>query len=167
MLNFLLTFIKISATNFGGGYALTALIKGEIVDRLHLLTVRQYADILATTQVIPGPLALTSTTLVGFMTKGVPGVLLVATGLVLPSLVFVLIMMRAMNYFRGPSAQAVFKGIRFAGLALLFFSGVILGREALLNSKAVLIAVFSYLAIYRFKLHPLIVLACAGLMGFL
>ena len=65
-LNLFYSFFKIGLFGFGGGYAMISLIQGEVVNRHHWLTSGQFTDIVAISQMTPGPIGINSATYVGY-----------------------------------------------------------------------------------------------------
>ena len=82
-LTLFLNFVKIGMFTIGGGYAMLSLIQFEIVDRHHWLTLQQFTDIVAISQMTPGPIGINSTTYIGYSVTGSVG------GLLLRRLLFV------------------------------------------------------------------------------
>lgn len=60
------SFFKIGLFGFGGGYAMISMIQGEVVNRYHWLTTGQFTDIVAVSQMTPGPIGINSATYVGY-----------------------------------------------------------------------------------------------------
>ena len=63
-------FFKIGLFSFGGGYAILPLIQKEVVESHKWITVTQFTDIVAVSQVTPGPIAINSSTYVGYLVTG-------------------------------------------------------------------------------------------------
>ena len=66
-LQLFLTFLKIGAFTFGGGYAMVALIESEVVSSHHWLDAQEFTDILAVSQSTPGPIGINTATYTGYM----------------------------------------------------------------------------------------------------
>ena len=116
-----LTFFKIGAFTFGGGYAMIPLIQREIVEKHGWMTDEDILDIFAIAESTPGPIAINSATFVGFRTAGFWGAALATTGVVLPSFVVILLISFLLTGFADiPAVQYAFFGIRAGVLALLF-----------------------------------------------
>ena len=62
------TFFKIGLFGFGGGYAMLSMIQGEVVTRYGWLTAQEFTDIVAISQMTPGPIGINSATYVGYTT---------------------------------------------------------------------------------------------------
>ena len=119
-------FFKIGLFGFGGGYAMVPLLEREIAAHAWLSTT-EFLDIVAISQMTPGPIAVNAATYIGFRTAGVVGALSATLGLVLPSLILVMLAARFFLKFQErPAVQAVLGGIRpvtigLIGSAVLFF----------------------------------------------
>ena len=80
-------YLKIGMFGFGGGYAMLSLIQHEIVDLHHWLTPQQFTDVVAISQMTPGPIGINSATYVGYaVTQSVWGAVLATVAVCLPSL---------------------------------------------------------------------------------
>ena len=115
------TFFKIGAFTFGGGYAMIPLIQKEAVEKRQWVTDDDILEIIAIAESTPGPIAINSATFVGYRTCGVLGAACATFGVVLPSFVIILAISYVLNEFREIVAvQYAFNGIRAGVLALLF-----------------------------------------------
>ena len=120
ILTLFLTFFKIGAFTFGGGYAMIPLIQREIVEKHGWMTDEDILDIFAIAESTPGPIAINSATFVGYRTAGFFGAALATTGVVLPSFVIILLISFLLSGFADiPAVQYAFSGIRAGVLALL------------------------------------------------
>jgi chromate transporter len=115
-----LTFFKIGAFTFGGGYAMIPFIQKEIVEKHGWMTDDDILDIFAIAESTPGPIAINSATFVGWRVAGFFGAALATTGVVLPSFVIILLISFLLGNFADiPAVQYAFFGIRAGVLALL------------------------------------------------
>ena len=89
LLTLFLTFLKIGAFTFGGGYAMIPLIQREIVENKKWLSDDDILEIIAISESTPGPIAINSATFVGYRTCGVLGSVAATLGVVLPSFVII------------------------------------------------------------------------------
>ena len=120
ILTLFLTFFKIGAFTFGGGYAMIPLIQKEIVEKHGWMTDEDILDIFAIAESTPGPIAINSATFVGWRVAGFWGSALATTGVVLPSFVIILLISFLLTGFADiPAVQYAFFGIRAGVLALL------------------------------------------------
>ena len=111
------TFFKIGLFGFGGGYAMLSMIQGEVVTRYGWLSPQEFTDIVAISQMTPGPIGINSATYVGFTVTGsVWGSITATFAVVLPSFLLMLTISKFfLKYQKHPSVEAVFQlvgGIR-------------------------------------------------------
>jgi chromate transporter len=152
-----LTFLKIGAVWFGGGYILVAYFNGELVQGLHWLTRKELLDAIAVSQFTPGPL-LSSATFIGYQIAGFSGAVLATVGIVLPSFVFVLILNPIVPRMRKSKYLSRFlDAVNVSALAVMFVVAVKLGAEVMISPatgfswQAALIAVLSAAAFLSLK----------------
>ena len=93
-LQLFLSYLKIGFFGFGGGYAMLSLIQNEIVEQRAWLTATQFADIVAVSQITPGPIAINSATYIGYEVGGVLGSVVATFAVCLPSLTLMLLLTR-------------------------------------------------------------------------
>lgn len=164
------TFFKIGLFNFGGGYPMISFIQNEVVFKHAWLGNAQFTDIVAVSQMTPGPVGINMATYTGYMATGNAwGALLATVAVCLPSF---FIMMLLANYFlkhqKNPSVQAVFKGLRPAIVGLIAAAALLLcNRENFVDSKSILIFALAFILTARYKLHPIKLILAAGLCGWL
>ena len=115
-----ITFLKIGAFTFGGGYAMIPLIQREVVDNKGWITDSDILEIIAIAESTPGPIAINAATFVGFRICGFFGALLATLGVVLPSFVIIFCISFVLREFQSAKlVQNAFYGIRIAVLALI------------------------------------------------
>ena len=120
LLTLFITFFKIGAFTFGGGYAMIPLIQRETVEKHKWITEDDILDIIAIAESTPGPIAINSATFVGYKTAGFFGAAMATLGVVLPSFCIILAISYVLREFREIKAvQYAFEGIRAGVLALL------------------------------------------------
>ena len=97
-LELMFSFLYIGLFSIGGGYATMPLIQEQVVERHHWLTMEEFADVIAISQMTPGPIAINSATFTGIRIAGIFGAIAATIGCILPSLVIVLSL--AFLYYR-------------------------------------------------------------------
>lgn len=125
LLELFLTFAKIGAFTFGGGYAMISIIEDECVEKRKWITSEQLSTVTAIAESTPGPIAINCATYTGYMQAGVWGALCATLGVTLPS--FVIIYMISLffdNFLEITVVANAFKGIKIA-------VGVLIARAAL------------------------------------
>ncbi|MDD3119450.1 MAG: chromate transporter [Victivallales bacterium] len=121
-------FFKIGFFTYGGGYAMIPLIQEELVRRHELISAADFGNIMALAQITPGPIGINAATYIGYQYGGVFGALVGTTGLMVPSLIIVSLVVHFVRAFEGSNAvKGALSGIRPAVLgmiaaAVLFFA---------------------------------------------
>jgi chromate transporter len=162
-----LTFLKVGATLYGGGYVLLAYLRADLVHSLGWLTDKQLIDAIAIGQITPGPL-FTTATFIGYLLGGFKGALLATAGIFLPSFLFVaaggLLIPRLRN---SPWAAGFLDGVNAASLALMLGVTVQLASSAIIDPLTIVIALVSLFLLFRFKLNSTWLIAGGALIGLL
>ena len=94
LLQLFLSYLKIGFFGFGGGYAMLSLIQDEIVGRQGWLTGAEFADIVAVSQITPGPIAVNSATYIGYSVAGFWGALVATFAVCLPAMTIMILFTR-------------------------------------------------------------------------
>lgn len=171
-LTLFLSFFKIGFFNFGGGLAMLPLIFQEIQIN-NWMTASEFADLIAISQVTPGPVAVNSATYIGNSLTGLFGAAVATIGVTLPSFLVMMVVMRGMDKFRETKwLKAVFAGIRPATIGLLasalFFIGKGVYGQIISESFLYLSVVFFALVLFlkgKFKLSPISLTLLSALAG--
>ena len=177
------TFFKIGLFGFGGGYAMLSMIQGEVVTRYGWLTSSEFTDIIALSQMTPGPIGINSATYVGYTAivnagyshaVGILGSAVATMSVVLPSFILMIVISRFfLKYQKHPAIEAVFRGLRpgvvglLAAAALVLMNGENFGtdiRQAIISS-VLFIGVF--IASYRYKVNPILLIIICGILRYL
>ncbi len=141
LLPLFLTFLKIGAFTFGGGYAMIPLIQKEVTENHKWLSDEDILNIVAIAESTPGPIAINSATFVGYMTCGVLGSVLATLGVVLPAFVVIsLISLLLRNINDIQAVQYAFMGIRAGVLALVIKALISMYKQCPKNLVAYIIA---------------------------
>lgn len=176
LLDLFLTFAKIGAFTFGGGYAMISLLDHECVEKKKWITADEFSDITVIAESTPGPIAINCSTYTGYTTAGFPGALVATCGMVLPSFCILLLI----SYFLDdllayPVVANAFRGIRAAVAILIFRAGSKMVRQLMKktpNKKhsiafiALFFAVTFFVNIFGVHLSTIWLILVAGLTGF-
>lgn len=150
-LQLFLTFFKIGAFTFGGGWAMLSLIEREIVDRRGWIDRTEYLDLIAVAQSLPGILAVNVSVAVGDKLRGMRGSVTAALGTILPSFMIILciaIFLTPDLIKENETLSAIFKGIRPAVVALIVAPVISSARSAGIGWRTVMIPVAVALLIW-------------------
>lgn len=120
-----LTFLKIGAFTFGGGYAMIAILENEFVEKKKWITKEEFLDMVAIAESTPGPIAINSATYIGYRQAGFFGSLFSTLGVVIPSFVIIfLISLFFDEFLQFKYVQYAFKGIQACVVYLILSAGI-------------------------------------------
>ena len=163
----------------GGGLATLPFLE-DISRRTGWFTQAQLADMLAVSESTPGPIGVNMATYVGFETAGILGALCATFGLVLPSFIVILLVVKVLEKFRtNRYVEAAFYGLRPASVAMVAAAGLGVAFNTLLNLAAAGLAVFRWrelvlaaviVVLTRFvprvkNFHPIVFIALSAVVG--
>ena len=161
-------FFKIGLFGFGGGYAIAALIQDEIVYKHAWLTVSQFTDIMAISQVTPGPIAINCATYVGYaVTNSIWGSAIATFASCLgPFILVSLVVVGLQKIKNNPYIEAAFTGIRPAVIGLIASAALMLANgDNFIDLYSYLI--FGIVALASLaKANPIILLVLSGIAGY-
>lgn len=171
-----LSFLKIGAFSFGGGYAALPLIQNEVITTHHWLDMTEFTDLITISQMTPGPIAVNSATFVGIRLAGVPGALVATLGCILPSCIIVtLIAWLYMKYRTLDVLQGVLRTLRPAVVAMIATAGVTITLSAFFQNKDYALAnldifsigifTFCVFLLMKLKTNPILVMVLAGVLN--
>lgn len=120
-----ITFLKIGAFTFGGGYAMIALLEEEFIQRRKWLDKDEFLDMAAIAESTPGPVAINSATYLGYKLAKVPGAVTATVAVCLPSFLIIYAISLFFEQFTQLTVIAnAFKGIQVCVIYLIFSAGV-------------------------------------------
>lgn len=161
-----LTFFKIGLFTIGGGYAMLALVKKNIVDEKQWMNEEDFVESIAVIQSMPGIFAVNMALTVGTRVKGKKGSLAAAWGAVLPSLIIVLALTIFARSARDlPAVEACFKGIRPCVVALILSPAIQMVKKSGINWKNAFIPILATLLVCFLSVNPVIVILAAAFGG--
>ncbi len=166
-------YLKIGLLGFGGGYAMLSMIQFEVVEKHAWMTMSEFADVVALSQMTPGPISINCATYVGYQVGGIFGSLLASFSIVLPSLILLYFVLRYLfkhkdNFIIKTTLRDLkpfIAGLIFAAAMLMMnkttFSDFGIGE----NNISVIICAVTFIAIFFFKVNPMIMIALSGVAG--
>ena len=165
-LQLFLTFFKIGAFTFGGGYAMIPLIQKEVVEEKKWITDDDILEIIAIAESTPGPIAINSATFVGYRVCGFWGSFFATLGVVLPSFVIILIISFVLSEFQNIKAvQYAFEGIRAGVLALLIKALWGMYKKTPKNIVSYIVIALSFITVAIIDAPVLLVIIGCALFG--
>ena len=179
LLDLFLTFMKIGAFTFGGGYAMLPLLEQELMHH-SWATEAELLNLIAISESTPGPFAVNAATYIGTKLAGLPGAVFATLGLVTPSFVIILIVSRAYEKFqKNRYVKGAISGLRPAAIGLIASAVLTIGNAAFagMQESAIsnfgtpsffgLLAIFgvSLFLVFKKKLHPIFIVLISAAAG--
>ena len=173
-------FFKTGLFAVGGGLATLPFLT-QIQEKYGWFTAEELGNMIAVGESTPGPIGVNMATYVGFSSFGVLGGLCATLSLILPSLIIVLFIAKAMNaYQNNPLVQNMFAFMRPAVAGLIAAAGFSVMKIALLHPADTFLASISWIAVVLYavlvalmywkpmkKLHPIVFIAIGAVAGIL
>ena len=158
-------YLKIGIFGFGGGYAMLSLIQADVVDRYGWISSQEFTDIVAISQMTPGPIGINSATYIGYTAihnagyspaMAVLGSCLTTFAVCLPSFLLVLAISYAFAKFRNNKyVAAAFYGLRPATVGLIAAAALLLmNSENFIDYKSFLIFGAAFILTWKFEDQP-------------
>ena len=181
-----ITFFEIGLFGFGGGYGMLSLIQNETVEHWGWLTSAQFTDIVAISQMTPGPIGINSATYCGYQAvvnagysvpMGILGSAVSTFALVLPSLILMILISKMfLKYMHTVAVQSVFNGLRPAVVGLLTAATLLLCTKENFSAPtenawqfwiSVLLFVATFIGTQIFKVNPIKMIVMSAFAGLL
>ena len=160
------TFTKIGAFTIGGGYAMLPLIQKEVVERKKWVDAKEFLDMVAISQSLPGIFAVNISVLTGCKLKKSLGGFVAALGTILPAFLIIVLVAAFFRHFNeNIYVEKAFKAIRPAVVALIAAPVFKTAREAGINLKNVVIPAAAAFLIWRCGVSPVYIVLAAAACG--
>ena len=185
-LTLFITFFEIGLFGFGGGYGMLSLIQTEVVYHHGWMTSAEFTNIVAVSQMTPGPIGINSATYCGFKavqnagmghTMAMLGSATATLALVLPSFILMILIARMfLKYMRTPLMESIFAGLRPAVVGLLAAAALLLMNKENFSTPndnpwhfwiSVALFIATWIGTKVMKINPIIMLLFAGFAGLL
>lgn len=185
-LELFITFFFIGIFGFGGGYGMLSLIQNEVVVKHQWMTASEFTDIVAISQMTPGPIGINSATYCGYtavqnagMGDGLAilGSVIATFALVLPSMILMILICRMfLKYMHTTEVQSVFRCLRPAVVGLLAAACLLLMTEDNFSSPmkdswhfwiSVFLFVAAFIGVKFVKINPIRMIVYSALAGLL
>lgn len=159
-------FLRVGFFAFGGGLAALPLVEREIVDTYHWLTRQEFLELLALSQLTPGPIAINAATFTGFKVGGIFGALIATIAFCTPSILLTLFVVLFLNHFRSnPWVARFLQGLRPALFALLFRVAFLVIRGSIQDPFALVLGIACGLLLFTRKVEEIPLLLLGGILG--
>lgn len=160
------SFFKIGALTFGGGAAMISIISTEVVDKKKWITNEEMLDIVTVAESTPGPIAINTSTFVGFRTAGVLGSIVATLGTVMPPFIIMLFVARFFDFFKSIEIiNYMFLGVRVGVIALILKAFLKMLSACKKDAFFYVLFALAFCAVAVFGAGTIPVIICAGLIG--
>ena len=168
-------YLKIGIFGFGGGYAMLSMIQFEVVDHYGWMSIEEFSDMVALSQMTPGPVSINIATFIGYTVGGFWGSMVATAAIVMPSLLLLVFVLSFLfknkeNYIVKTtlsSMKPVIAGLIFVA-ALMMMNPETFADAGLHGSNiSVIICAVSFIATYFAKINPILLIIASGLVGYL
>ncbi len=178
------TFFKIGLFGFGGGYAMLSLIQNEVVTKYNWISSSEFTDIVAISQMTPGPIGINSATYVGYTSVindgyshifGILGSITATFAVVLPSLILMILISKFfLKFQKHPVVVSIFQGLRPGVVGLLASAALVLMNAENFGSftddrfqfiASIIIFISAFVATYKYKANPITTIIICGIIG--
>ena len=173
-----LVFFQIGLFGFGGGYAMLSMIQGEVVTKYGWISAQEFTDIVAISQMTPGPIGINAATYVGYSATGgtVIGSIIATFAVVLPSFILMILISKFfLKHSHHPAVEAVFSGLRPAVVGLLAAAALVLMNKENFSSPsedqyAFTVSIVLFIAAFffsksKYKINPILLIVLCGIAG--
>ena len=166
LLDLFITFAKIGAVTFGGGYAMLPILQREIVENKHWGTEEELADYYAIGQCTPGVIAVNVGTFIGRKVAGNLGRVIATLGVVFPSLIIITLLAGVIQAYSSLEWVAhAFAGVRVCVCVLIFNAVIKLFAKAIIDAKTLGVYVLVLAGALFLDISPVVFVVLAGVAG--
>lgn len=176
------SFFRIGVFSFGGGLAMLPLIFQSVRD-FGMMSAEEFSNLVALSQITPGPIAVNAATFVGYSYAGLLGAFTATLGVCFPSFVLMLIVIKFMEKFQeSKGLQGAFAGIRPITVGLIAAAAVFVAENVLVDGKLFSVDVITDFVNYvnfipccifvvtiilagKFKVNPIVITIMMGIVG--
>ena len=155
-----------------------SMIQGEVVTRYNWVSSQEFTDIVAISQMTPGPIGINAATYVGFTSTGsIWGSVIATFAVVLPSFILMLTISKFfLKYQKHPAVESVFSGLRPAVVGLLASAALVLMNTENFGSPtkdtytfviSVIIFLVAFIGTKKYKANPILMIIACGIAGLL
>lgn len=162
------SFFKIGLFGFGGGYGMISMIQFDVVDKNGWMTNSEFADILALSQMTPGPISINCATYIGYHQGGIIGAIFTTFALCLPTILLMAIVITWLfknkeNHY----VKALLSSLNPIVVGLIFSAGVLMmNKENFIGIESIIVCAIVFVATFFFKVNPIYLIIMSGIFGY-
>jgi Chromate transport protein ChrA len=162
------TFFVIGLFTFGGGYAMLSLIQNEVVVNHNWITAQQFTDIVAISQMTPGPIGINSATYIGYTVSGnIFGSIIATLAVSLPSFIIVLIICKLYAKFKESNIfNSLLKTLRPVVIGMIAAAaGILITKDNFIDYTSWILFAAAFIASWWLKMNPILTIILGGIIG--
>ncbi len=168
LIDLFLVYFKIGIFSFGGGYAILAFMQRDVVFDRAWMQVDEFIDVVAISQITPGPIAVNAATYVGYKLAGFLGALFATVGVISVSMILILSVASVLEKNKNTMyIKNLFKGLRPAILGMIVVAVYNIGKSAIFDIKTLIIVGIVFVLALKIKMHPIYLILISGVIGIL
>ncbi|MDR0616720.1 MAG: chromate transporter [Synergistaceae bacterium] len=161
-----ITMAKLGCAAYGGGPSVIPLLQTEVVKIRQWMGVEEFMDALAVGNALPGPIATKMSAVVGHRIAGAAGAAAAVLGMVLPSGILVLILLRLIGMVKvNPNITSMLKGLRPVVVAMLAYAAYSMAPSSLRGAMTWCIGIAALLLMIFTKINPVWIIVAGGAAG--
>jgi chromate transporter len=166
LFNIFITFLRIGAFTFGGGYAMIPLINKEAVEKNKWVSDDDILDIIAISESTPGPISVNAATFIGYKVAGFWGAFFATLGLILPAFIIMFLLSFVLRKIKDNKIVLyAFFGIRAGVLALIINALIKMYKQVNKNIISYIIMIISLILTAFFDVNAILVIILCGIVG--
>lgn len=166
----IISFLKIGVLNFGGGYSMISLLQSEVLSN-NWLSLPEFTDIVAISQITPGPIAVNLATYVGYTQLKTVGAIAATAAVSLPSFIIVTIVVKFINKFKQSLyIKNIFFVLKPVIVGMIISATLVIAKTEFIpevsqiSFKSIFVFLAALIAMMKFKVEPVLcIIAAAGL----
>ena len=153
-----LVFLKVGSFTIGSGYSMLVLAQRYVVESYHWLTVQEFTDLVAISEITPGPIMINLATFVGTKTAGLKGAIFATLGLIIiPFIALYIISLNYAQFKNYPLMQDILKVIRPMAIGFITVAILNLFKTSVTDLTTAIIAMAVIILAYVFKINPIFI----------
>ena len=168
LIKLFITFLKVGLFTIGSGYSMLVLAQRYVVDTYHWLTIQEFTDLVAVSEITPGPIMVNLATFVGTKVAGLKGAIFSTLGLiVIPFLTLYIIALKYSQFKNYPIMQNLLRVIRPMAIGFITVAILKLFKTSITDFKSAFVAIAVIVLTYVFKVNPIITVTGGIVFGLL
>jgi len=162
-----ITFLKVGLFTIGSGYSMLVLAQRYVVESYHWLTVQEFTDLVAISEITPGPIMINLATFVGTKTAGLKGAIFATLGLiVIPFIALYIIVLNYAQFKNYPIIQNLLKIIRPMAIGFIAVAILKLFKTSITDLQTAFVAIIVILLTAVFKVNPIFTVIGGIILGY-